>query len=67
MQRRLAVSGKILRNYVSETDQFLKNFDKDHTSLSKSQQKEVKKYERIYFLRDIENRPEDAPKLWEGF
>jgi hypothetical protein len=62
-----AVSGKILRDFVSEVDQFLQDFDKQHTTLSKSQQKEVEKYQRIYFLRDHEESLEKQNDLWEGF
>ncbi len=61
------VSGKILQNYVSEIDQLLIKFDKEHPLLSKSQLKEVKKYELIYFLRDIGTRLMQPKKLWEGF
>lgn len=63
----MSVNNKILRDYVSEIDQFLANFDKEHPKLSKSQAKEVEKYERIYFLRDTENRPESPKKLWKEF
>jgi hypothetical protein len=56
------------KNYVSGLDKFLNKFDKDHPQLSKSQQKERDKYERIYRLRDSdEKQVEDGKKLWEGF
>lgn len=45
-------------SYISEIDQFLQTFDKEHPGLSKSQQKEVDKYRRIYRLRDNADRPE---------
>lgn len=58
----------ILRNFVSEIDKFLQQFDKDHPELSKAQQKEVNKYRRIYRLRDTSERSKPAVnKLWEGF
>jgi hypothetical protein len=58
----------ILRNFVSEVDQFLQRFDKEHPELSKSQQKEVTKYRRIYRLRDTAERATlPVNKLWEGF
>lgn len=56
---------KILRNYVTPIDQFLKQFDIEHPGLSKSQQKEVEKYRRIHQLRDVADRP-DEKKLPEG-
>lgn len=42
-----------IENYVSELDQFLKSLDNQHPPLSRSQQKEIKKYKRIDALRDI--------------
>jgi hypothetical protein len=57
-----------LTNYVSEIDQFLQEFDKQHPELTKSQQKEDKKYKRIHHLRDhTERTTEDNTQLWEGF
>lgn len=57
----------MLKNYVSETDQFLQAFDKDHPGLSKSQQKEVSKYQKIYQLRDHESETITTNPLWENF
>jgi hypothetical protein len=34
-------------NYLSDIDKFLNNFDKDNESSSKSQMKEVKKFDNI--------------------
>lgn len=45
------MAGK-LKNYVSETDKFLKNFDKDHHDLTTKQQQEITKHQRIHNLRD---------------
>jgi hypothetical protein len=57
-----------LTNYVSDIDQFLQEFDKQHPKLTKSQQKEDTKYSRIYRLRDnTERASEDSTQLWEGF
>jgi hypothetical protein len=61
------MTGKILRDYVSEIDQFIEKFNKDHASLSLSQKKEIQKYEKVYFLRDVADRSEMPKKLWEGF
>jgi hypothetical protein len=45
--------------YVSEIDRMLETFDKTHPK-SESQLAEMKKYERIYQLRD--KAVEDQPK-----
>jgi hypothetical protein len=42
--------------YVSEIDQFLQEFDKQHPELSASQRKEKLKYARLNQLRDNKNR-----------
>jgi ribosome-binding protein aMBF1 (putative translation factor) len=57
----------MLTNYVSEIDQDLQKFDKEHPTPSSSQQKEIEKYARIYFLRDVADRPEQPKTLWEDF
>jgi hypothetical protein len=56
----------ILTSFVSEIDQFLQAFDKQHPTLSKTQQKEADKYRRIYFLRDVADRLEEKQPL-KGF
>lgn len=56
-----------LTNYVSEIDQVLQAFDREHPELSLSQQKEKEKYRRIYFLRDHIERLTTVIKLWEKF
>lgn len=58
--------GKILTHYVSPIDQFINQFDKEHPELSKSQHKEKAKYSRVYYLRDVANRP-DEQKLPKDF
>jgi hypothetical protein len=58
---------KIKTNFVSELDQFLKKFDEEHPELSKSQQAEIKKHQRVAKLRDDENREEDDKAIWSGF
>jgi hypothetical protein len=57
----------MLTQYVSEIDQFLQEFDKQHPQLTQSQQKEQAKYRRIYRLRDTTDQAEATSKLWEGF
>ena len=61
------MSDKIQRNYVSEVDQFLKNFDEAHPAPSASQLKEINKYKRIYALRDSETPPVETKSIWEKF
>ncbi|VVC76872.1 hypothetical protein AQUSIP_21990 [Aquicella siphonis] len=53
--------------YVSELDNFLVEFDKNHTKLSASQRKEIDKYNRIYVLRDTPHKPETQKTLWDQF
>jgi len=59
------VKGKILESYVSEIDQFMQKFDQEHPALSQSQKKEIEKYDRIYFLRDAENRGDEKKDIFE--
>ncbi len=54
-------------SYVSEIDKFLAEFDRSHPELSKSQQKEIAKHERIYRLRDDPTYTEPTTTLWEEF
>jgi hypothetical protein len=59
--------GKKLTHYVSDIDQFLADFDRTHSQLSKTQQKERDKYQRINDLRDVVNRPDSTQKLPKDF
>lgn len=52
--------------FVSGIDKFMEAFDASHPYLSASQIKEIKKYERIDYLRD-HVVAEDPKKIWEGF
>lgn len=61
------MSNKILRDYVSEVDQFLEKFDQEHPKPSPSQKKEIDKYRRIYQLRDEEDKSVESKELWERF
>ncbi len=56
-----------LSHFVSEIDQDLQQFNKKHPKLSLSQQKEKEKYARIYYLRDITDRPEEPVEIWRNF
>jgi hypothetical protein len=53
------------KNYVSDIDKFLWEFDEKHPDRSLSQQQEIKKYERVYRLRDNPKPEEEQTKLWE--
>ena len=57
----------ILKYFVSEIDKFLQNFDQQHPEQSLSQHKEIEKYRRIYYLRDVSDRTNEIGKIWEGF
>lgn len=59
------MSGKT--GFVSEIDQFLQEFDKEHPELSKSQQKEKAKYKKVYYLRDTADRLNELPLLDDWF
>lgn len=65
---------RILKNwlnldfFVSQLDQFLKQFDKTHPKKSASQRKEIAKYERIYRLRDNPHATQQPREtLWDQF
>ncbi len=57
---------KIKRDYVSPIDHFLNRFDETHPKLTRSQKKEIAKYQRIYALRDNPDQS-DENKLPEWF
>lgn len=52
--------------FVSGIDKFMEEFDESHPQLSASQLKEIKKYNRIDYLRD-HVVPENPNKIWEKF
>ena len=58
---------KIDTNYVSPLDTFLAKFDEENPHKSESQKQEIKKYQRIYQLRD-DATAEDMQqcKLWDA-
>lgn len=58
---------KVDKHYVSDIDQFLVEFNKQNPKLSTSQQEEVKKFTRIFRLRDNHEASEEAHMEWEGF
>jgi hypothetical protein len=56
------------KNFVSEVDKFLAAFDKKNPKKSDSQQREIKKYSRIFKLRDDpEAAKKEQDKIWEEF
>ncbi len=55
-----------LEFYISELDQFLNNFDRNH-KLSAAQESERKKYARIHDLRDHAKPHQTKPGLWDKF
>lgn len=52
--------------YVSPYDKFLYTFDAEHEK-SESQLKEIKKHQRIAYLRDNAKRDDSQDEIWDGF
>jgi hypothetical protein len=55
------------KNYVSELDQFLIQFNQSHLEPSQSQRKEVSKAEKIAKRRDFPQKEGDKSKIWAEF
>ncbi len=57
------------RNYVSEIDDLLTQFDQSHSEKSISQQKEIAKHARIAQLRDgvPSVNPVETKEIWKDF
>ena len=55
---------KTLKNYVSDIDRHLAQFDHTHR-LAPSQQAEIKKYEWVYKHRDIPVAFEKKKDIWK--
>lgn len=55
------------KNFVSRTDRFIMDFDQKHPKKSPSQQAEIKKYKRIFQLRDNVEKREKKARIWESF
>lgn len=62
-------TNKILKNYISEIDQFMQEFDKQHPGLSLSQQKEIAKAKRVAKRRDeaVSASAAAPKKIWKDF
>lgn len=56
-----------MKNYVSDEDQFIHQFDHQHRQRSPSQQKEVAKHARIFRLRDRIVKANNDKKIWDDF
>ena len=54
------------REYMSDIDKFLKEFNKTN-ELSSSQQRELAKHKRIFKLRDDPEAQRKQSELWEDF
>lgn len=57
---------RLLRKFVSPTDQLLATFDQEHTELSPSQTKECEKHKAIRLKRDY-IQPKKTSEVWEDF
>lgn len=57
------------RQFVSEIDDFLTEFDQSHPEKSLSQQKEIAKHARIAQLRDGTSpvNPVETKEIWKDF
>lgn len=60
----MAQKQKINRSYVSDIDQFLASFDREHPEKSASQTKEITKHARIHQLRDDPHVAEEKD-IWD--
>lgn len=54
------------KSFVSVYDQFLFEFDATHAK-SPSQLKEIKKFQRIFALRDEATTKSSSDKIWDAF
>ena len=54
-----------MRHYVSDIDQFLKDFDRNHPEKTESQIEEINKHKRVFYRRDHKVDDNDIP--WEDF
>jgi hypothetical protein len=65
------MSTSLKRDYVSELDQFLQDFDQQHPVKSASQQREIAKHKNIAEQRDhaIEKTSKNSEEknVWEKF
>ena len=57
---------KLAKDYVSDIDRFIVEFDENNPK-SVSQQQEINKHKRIFLLRDDPNAPRAQSEIWEDF
>lgn len=57
----------LLRNFVSDLDQFLLRFDKKPEASNVWRLAEEKEYQKIAWLRDNPNPKDNAIELWQAF
>lgn len=55
-----------ISDYESPVDEFFAKFDQEHPRKSQSQQQEIKKFKRIFYLRDHPVAKEES-NIWKGF
>lgn len=56
------------QGYVSEIDRFILEFDKiNNFKKSDSQQREINKHNRVFYLRDNVVEEQGADKIWRNF
>jgi hypothetical protein len=54
---------RVEKNYISEIDKRMVKFDRTHSKTA-SQQAEIKKYQRIFRLRDNPTLEEEKKDIW---
>lgn len=59
--------GPLLREYVSEIDDFLMQFDKRSEAQSPNRQREEDKYRDVHAKRDSASEPRVRSRVWEDF
>jgi len=56
-----------LSYYISELDEFLKEYDKTHPKVSPYQRNEEEKYATIFTLRDHPDQSKTKESFWDKF
>lgn len=64
---KLLFGPKVIKNYVSDIDQFLQDFDKKNTHKSKSQRDEINRHKIIKQKRDHVTKSTGNNNLWNEF
>jgi hypothetical protein len=58
---------KLHKDFISDIDKFLQDFDKRYPKRSLTQENEIKNYARINQLRDFPISRENSTGVWEDF